>query len=97
VRTAKNTTGTFPVYGIWRWWNGASWADVGTEVQSSPDCVLDYDSETGIYFFSPTGSLTVNTSKTGLGVGSSQKFQLYARNSSGTRTMTFTGTASAIP
>jgi hypothetical protein len=97
VRTTKDTTGTFPVYGLWRWWNGAAWADVGTEVQSSPDCTLDYDSEVGIYFFSPSGSLTVNTSKTGLGVGTSQKFQLYARNSSGTRTMTFTGTASAIP
>jgi hypothetical protein len=97
VRTAKDTTGTFPVYGIWRWWNGSSYVDVGTEVQSSPNCTLDFDSETGIYFFDPAGSLTVNSSKSGLGVSSSQKFQLYARNSSGTRTMTFTGTASAIP
>jgi hypothetical protein len=93
---AASPSGTFPVYGLWRWWNGAAWADVGTEVLSSPSCVVDFDSEISIYGTDP-GSLTVNTSKTGLTAGSSQKFQLYARNSSGTRTMTFTGTASAIP
>lgn len=94
IRTAGTTpTGTFKVWSIWRWWNGAAYVDLGTEVSSSPDLSVAFIPGPG-YVIS-AGAITVPQSKTGLGVGSSQKFQLYARNNSGTRTMTFVGTARA--
>jgi hypothetical protein len=85
--------GTFAVFGKWQWFNGSSWVDVATEVQSSPDCDVEYEPP---YVVDP-GSLTVNTAQTGLTVGSSQKFHLMARKDAGTRTMYFNGTASVIP
>jgi hypothetical protein len=88
--------GTFPVYGIWRWWNGAAYVDVGTEVISSPSCASVLGESPGQYYASD-GTLSVNTTKTGLTVASSQKFQLYARKSSGSRQIDFSGSASAVP
>jgi hypothetical protein len=90
--------GTFPVFGKWQWFDGALWQDVAAEVQSSPDCYVNSEPDgSGVFYDVNNGRLTVNTTKTGLTVGSSQKFRLEARNGSGTRTMTFTGTASATP
>jgi len=95
VRTNRAApTGTFPVKGKWQWWDGAAWVDLAAEVESDPDCEVTQP-ET-IYEIQP-GDLTVNDSKSGLGAGSSQKFRLMARNTSGTRTMSFSGTASAVP
>jgi hypothetical protein len=99
VSTAQAApAGGFPVFAKWQWWNGAAWADVAAEVQSSPDCVVESEPDgTGTFYLVDKGFLTANTTKTGLTVGSSQKFQLLARNGAGTRVMTFTGTASATP
>ena len=96
VRTSRSApTGVFPVFGKWEWWDGAAWVTANAaEVESAPDAEVSL--EEGIYVLD-TGSLTVNTSKSGLAASSSQKFRLMARNSSGTRVMTFTGTASAVP
>lgn len=95
VRTAKTApTGSFEVFGKWQWWDGAAWQDVAAEVASSPDATVS--NAEGIYTLDP-GTLTVNTSKTGLTPATSAKFRLEARNSVGTRGMTFTGTASAVP
>lgn len=96
VSTAQSgPVARYRVWGHWEWWDGATWQVVTAEVQSSPDCSVEADSPG--YYVVNTGSLTVNTSRTGLTVGSSQKFRLMARNNSGTRFMTFSGTASAIP
>lgn len=93
VRTARSSpAGNFPVYGIWRWWNGSAYVDVGTEVQTSPDCSIDFEAPA---YYLNSGSLNVASSKTGLTVGSSQKFQFFARNGVGTRAMSFLGTATA--
>jgi hypothetical protein len=80
--------GVFPVLAIFRWWNGTSWVDVDSEVPSSPDATVSGGTVTA-------GGVSFNTSKTGLTPSSRAKFRLYARNSSGTRTMTFEGTARA--
>lgn len=88
-------TGTFPVFGKWQWYNGTTYVDVAAEVQSSPSCQVIFMSK-GNYSVSD-GSLTVNTAKTGLTVGATALFKLLARNGSGTRDMSFIGTASAIP
>lgn len=93
ARTAPD--GFFEVFGKWQWWDGAAWVDVGTEVASNPDTEVYFDAEVSFYFVH-RGTLTVNTSKGSLTVGSSQKFRLTARNSSGTRAMSFSGTASAV-
>lgn len=94
VGTASTSpAGPFPVYGIWRWWDGAAWVDLGTEVQSSPSVTV-IGNPSGSFTMN-NGSLSVSGSKTGLTVGASEKFQLYARNSSGTRQMNLAGTASA--
>lgn len=96
VRTAaESPDGTFEVHGKWEWYNGAAWEDVAAEVASNPDCSVVYESETGAYLVS-AGTLSVVTAKTGLAASSSEKFRLMARNASGTRTMTFSGTASAV-
>ena len=83
---------SYDAYGKWQWYNGASWVDVNTEVINSTPCkVSNYN---GAYLVT-IGFLTVNTTKTGLAATSSQKFRFEARNSSGTRVMTFAGTVSA--
>jgi hypothetical protein len=95
VRTARSApTGTFPVFGKWEWWDGAAWQDVAAEAESDPDCIIAQP-ET-IYELN-AGTLTLNTSKGGLAPAASEKFRVMARNSSGTRIMTFIGTASAVP
>jgi hypothetical protein len=88
VRTALGTDASLATYAIFKWWNGASWADVGTETLSSPDTE---DVGNQVY----PGLISISTQKTGLAPAATEKFQLYARNNSGTRVMTFTGTASA--
>lgn len=89
----EGPVGVYPVYGIWRWWNGASWEDLGAEVVTSSNVEVSREDSV---FVVTNGSLNVPASKTGLTPSASEKFQLYARNDSGTRTMYFTGTASAV-
>jgi hypothetical protein len=88
VRTALGADATLPTYAIFKWWDGAAWADVGTETASSPD-TEDFGSQ--VY----PGQISIDTQMTGLTPAATEKFQLYARNDAGARTMTFTGTASA--
>lgn len=103
VLTARTApVATYPVYGQWYWYNGASYVAIGSEVRSNPDCSITSEAQdttpvTYLYYRN-NGSLSVSASKSGLTVGSAQKFQFYARNdvSTPSRTMTFTGTASAI-
>lgn len=95
VRTVRSAPeSVYAVYGIWRWWNGTAYVDVATEVQSNPDCEITKDPLRSIYYLS-SGTLTVAASKTGLAAASSNRFQFFARNFSGTRSMTFVGTATA--
>lgn len=92
LRTKINgspSDGVYEVKGIWRWWNGASWVDVGTEVASAPDAERD-DGD------NHNGQIAVTAQKTGLAASSTAKFKLYAKNTSGTQSMYFTGTASAV-
>jgi hypothetical protein len=92
VKTARAApTGTFEVLAIFKWWNGSSWADVGTEVASDPDARITHSD---IYELD-MGSISISTAKTGLTPAAVEKFQLYARNNSGTRIMTFVGSAGA--
>jgi hypothetical protein len=97
---AASPTGTFAVYGKWQWYNGAAWVDVASEVQSSPNCTVTRQiDDPGLHsytYFTNDGTLTVNTTKTGLTPSSTAQFQLLARNGSGTRDMSFSGTASAV-
>lgn len=81
--------GTYKVWGIWQWWDGAAWTDLGSEVDSGPDCVI-IDGEVN------EGSLAISASKTGLVAAASEKFRLMARNDSSSATMTYSGTASAV-
>jgi hypothetical protein len=91
---ASGVSATYPVLGLWRWWDGAAWQDVGTEVQSDPDAeiVTDLPNPAVLY----PGTLNVSTTKSGLTPTNSEKFQLYARKNTGTRVMSFSGSASAI-
>ena len=91
---AVSPAGTFFTLGIWRWFNGTSYVDVSTEQTSSMGVEVTQDP---VHYFYSTqdDSLTISSSKTGLTAGTVAKFQLYARNSSGTRTMTLRGTATA--
>ena len=91
--SAVSPTGTFPVRAIWRQWNGVAYVDVATETSSSPDC---YVVAFGMSYGTHPGSIAVSQTVTGLTAGTSYKFQLYLRNSSGTRTMALSGTASAV-
>jgi hypothetical protein len=86
--------GNFPVFGKWQWWDGTTWQDVAAEIETSPDPIVV--NEPPLYEVDD-GTLTVNMSKTGLTVGSTQKFRLSARMNVATRTMVFSGTASVIP
>ncbi len=86
--------GAFAVFGKWQWYDGAVWVDLGTEVQSSPDTTVFFGDLGERY--TEDGSISVPSSKTGLVAASSHKFRLMARNSTGTRTMTFYGTATAV-
>lgn len=89
--------GVFEVYGIWQHdtTGAGAWADLGTEVASEPDCTVTYNEISAAYEVAE-GTLSVAYNVTGLAASSSQKFRLRARNSSGTRTMYFSGTASAV-
>jgi hypothetical protein len=102
VRTTKDVVGTYPVWGKWQWYNGSAWVDVGTEVESSPSCVISSvqvgDSGTSTMLVETPGTLTLNSSQSGLTSGTNQKFRVAARNdaSTGTRTMTFSNPANAV-
>jgi hypothetical protein len=100
VSTSRSAPdGDYPVFG--RWWNvgSSSWVDVA--VQSNPDCVVSATTEDTVppttFYAVNKGTLTVNQQQSGLTAGSTAKFELFAWNGSGTRTMTFSGTASAVP
>lgn len=95
------TVGSFEVYLIWqRDTTGAgAWADVGTEVASNPDCTVTREGDPisgWTYYVESDGSVTATQNVSGLGASTAQKFRLRARNASGTRTMYFYGTASAV-
>jgi hypothetical protein len=90
---ASGLNATYKIYAKWQWWNGAAWADVGTEVSSSPDCSVRVKNSVATV---TNGSVSVPQTKTGLTVASSQKFRLEARNNSGTRAMYLSGTASVV-
>lgn len=95
VLTADATpAGAFPVFGIWRWWNGAAFVDVGTEVESDPDATITL-TDAGDYLLAK-GSLSVPGVKSGLTASTAYRFQLYGRNSSGTRTMFFNGELNGV-
>jgi hypothetical protein len=91
------TTVTLEVYGKWQWdsTGGGVWVDLAAEVASNPDCRIAFDSDSLDYFVTD-GSLSVPDSKTGLTPGSPYNFRLMARKNSGTRVMSFIGTASAV-
>ncbi|MDB5584315.1 MAG: hypothetical protein JWR80_9491 [Bradyrhizobium sp.] len=90
---AGTPAGSFPVKGQWYRWNGAAYAAVGSEITSSPSCIV---SGSGGVFDVDAGQLIVANSITGLVPAATEKFKFYARNSSGTRTMYLSGTASAV-
>jgi hypothetical protein len=79
--------------GIWQWWNGSVWEDIGTETTGNPVHVIFVDGPN--YYNVINGSLNVSATKTGLTAATSQKFRLRARNTTGTRMIWFSGTASA--
>ena len=87
-------TGTFRTLGIWRWYNGASYVDIGTPTPSDNGAIVTYDTQVKIYS-TQDDTMTVASSKTGLTAGSAAKFQFYAENYSGTRTMSLYGTITA--
>jgi hypothetical protein len=89
--------GTFPVYGKWQWdsTGGGVWVDLAAEVLTSPHCRVIFDAPSSEYT-EYNGTLSVPDSKSGLVAASSHNFRLMARNSTGTRTMSFSGTASAV-
>lgn len=93
--SASAPTGTFEVFGRWQWYNPgtALWEDLGAEVASDPDAVVAINY--GLYFIT-RGTLGVSDSKAGLTPTASHKFRLMARNASGTRVMSLSGTASAV-
>lgn len=80
--------------GKWQWRVPAgAWADVSTEVISAvPVLVVD---EGGGSYSAGQGSITINDQKTGLTPTTVYEFQLLLRNDSGTRTLSYIGTASA--
>ncbi|MEA3033224.1 MAG: hypothetical protein QOH86_1240, partial [Sphingomonadales bacterium] len=86
-------------YGIFQWWNGSTFVDVGSETPSDPDCQRAFDSLLGggTWYTVTTGSVVISTSKTGLTVGSSQKFRFQMRRAIGAASATYypTGTVSA--
>lgn len=87
--------GTFKVYAKWQWdsTGGGVWVDLAAQVSSSPDCTVT--SHTA-YYTETDGAISVPDSKTGLVAGSTHNFRLMARNNTGTRVMSFYGTASAV-
>lgn len=91
VRTASTggvSSGTFPVYGIWQQFIGAVWTDIGTETLNTHSC---REEATGTIV---NGTLSVNTAVTGLTPAATESFQFLARNNSGTRNMSLSGTIS---
>jgi hypothetical protein len=91
---SDSNVGVFEVHAIWRVWDGASYVDVGIERASNPDCkIVDLGFSNPQY---SDGAISVANTVTGLGVGTTQKYKLYARNDAGTRTMYLSGTISAV-
>lgn len=88
----RTATGTWNCAFKWQRWNGASWVDVNAEVNSDPDPQVVLDEGT---YLPEGGSATCNTTATGLTAGSTQKFRLYGRNTTGSRSISISGTASA--
>ena len=86
--------GTYEVFGQWYETTSGVPVALGSEVASDPDTEV-VDDGSGNYFHVP-GSLSVSHPLTALTPGNTYKFVLYARNSSGTRTMFFSGTASGV-
>lgn len=85
--TTLETTGAYHAYGKWRVSpaGAGTWTDVGTEIKSSVAASN-----------SSNGTITVNQTATGLTASSSYDFQLLLRNDSGTSTLYYAGTATAI-
>jgi hypothetical protein len=92
VKTARVAPlATYETFAIFKWWDGAAWVDVGTEVASDPDTIVY---QTDAIYIDP-GAISISTQKTGLTPAATEKFKLYARNSSGTRDMYFVGSCGA--
>lgn len=93
--SATSPGGSFAALGIWQWdsTGAGAWTDIGTATNSTSNCTVTLDGGT---FYADPGSITVNSTKTSLGVGSTQKFRFQMKNSSGTRTMYPSGTVSAV-
>lgn len=99
VRTANDTLGTYEVKGIWRRYSAGSYSvDIDAEVASDPDCeVVLVEHPAGDRNRTLSGTLNVNPpTVTGLTPAAVERFALFAKNTSGTKAMTFTGTASAV-
>jgi hypothetical protein len=76
---------------------GGSWADVASAVASSPDVLIEYDVDSGLYLRT-NGSVTASPLLTGLAASTDYEVKLVARRTSATPTkaISFTGTASAV-
>ncbi len=86
-------TGTFEVSGQW-YRTTAGAVALGTLISSDPDAdVADLGGGT---YDAGDGTLTVNHTDTGLAAASVQTYELRASNGTGTRVMSFSGTASAV-
>jgi hypothetical protein len=93
VKTAASSpVASYDVQAIWQWDSGgAVWVDLGTAVSSDPDASVQFD---GIYM-EDDGYIGVSAAKTGLTSGTSYNFRLRFKNTSGSRVMTLSGTATA--
>jgi hypothetical protein len=91
--------GIYPVYGVFDWWNGSAWVDVGTETNSEPDLIRNRepveDGGSNITYTQVIGSLAIATSKTGLTAASSQKFRLKCRTAGSTQIHQLYGSVTA--
>jgi hypothetical protein len=86
------TNGTYAVYGVWQWYDGASWVDLGTEVLNAVAATVADGGD-----IVDDGYMPVSYIKTGLAPAASEKFRLMARYATfHTGSTTFFGTASAV-
>lgn len=83
----NSSSGSYGEYAQWYWWNGSAYVTLGSEVAA----LQNWISATG-----EPGYGEITYTATGLGAGTSQKFRLYMRNSSGTVTRNITGSCSAV-
>lgn len=81
----------FLEYARWYRWNGSAYVAIGSEVQSNVASTYDFAGDVGT-----PGYGECNFTDTGLTAGSSQKYQLFMRNASGTVTRFITGTVAAV-